>query len=144
MRAKPGYIWNQGPLVLDEMYLDTTFLSRDYSTFPSRKKAVEEVWRLCSEWIGQNKVLRSGARKGELNDKFVVVLHTSARWGNISGLTHKRGKYFICNPGMAMRVCSVRSGGDLASSGQFTSQTGRITTIVARKCSENGKIFFIA
>ena len=86
MRAKPGYIWNQRPLVLDEMYLDTTFLSRDYPSFPSRKKAVEEVWRLCSEWIGQNKVLRSGPRKGELNDKFVVVLHTSARWGDILGL----------------------------------------------------------
>ena len=43
------------PLVLDEMYLDTTFLSKDYPTFPSRKEAENKVFELCKEWIGKNK-----------------------------------------------------------------------------------------
>ena len=71
---------DQGPLVLDEMYLDTTFLRPHYPTFPSRKAAVDKVWELCTEWVGKNNVLRRGKRKGELNDKFVVVLHTPARY----------------------------------------------------------------
>ena len=56
------------------------FLTPHYPTFPFRKAAVDKVWELCTEWVGQNKVLKRGKRKGELNDKFVVVLHTPARY----------------------------------------------------------------
>ena len=43
------------------MYLDTTFLSQDYPTFPSRAEATQKVFELCSKWIGKNRVLTSVA-----------------------------------------------------------------------------------
>lgn len=70
---------DQRPLVLDEMYLDTTFLSPDYNTFPTREKATERAWDLCSEWIRKNRVLTRGPRKGMMTDNFAVVFHMSAR-----------------------------------------------------------------
>ena len=70
---------DQRPLVLDEMYLDTTFLSQDYLTFPSRKEAEMRVFELCRKWIEQNRVLSKGPRTGVRLDKFAVVLHLPAR-----------------------------------------------------------------
>ena len=59
------------PLVLDEMYLDTTFLSTDYETFPSRREAEQEVWVLARDWLNRNRK----ARKKE----YVVRFHLPAR-----------------------------------------------------------------
>ena len=59
------------PLVVDEMYLDTTFLSEDYPTFPPRREAELRVWQLTRDWVGRN---RSGQAK------FVVLLHLPARF----------------------------------------------------------------
>ena len=39
------------PLPLDELYLDTTFCSPQYKTFPTREEAQEEIWRLCKKWV---------------------------------------------------------------------------------------------
>ena len=39
------------PLPLDELYLDTTFCSPLYKTFPTREEAQEEIWRLCKKWV---------------------------------------------------------------------------------------------
>ena len=74
------------PLVLDEMYLDTTFLSQDYPTFPSRAEATEKVFELCSKWIGKNRVPTRGVNKGVMDDRFSVLLHMPARLENISSV----------------------------------------------------------
>ena len=39
------------PLPLDELYLDTTFCSPLYKTFPTREEAQEEIWSLCKKWV---------------------------------------------------------------------------------------------
>ena len=65
------------PLALDELYLDTTFCSPLYRTFPTRwgwkegrflvsparEEAQEKIWDLCDKWIRKNglfKQCRSG------------------------------------------------------------------------------------
>ena len=37
------------PLHIDEMYLDTTFCSNKYLTFPTRQEAEEKIWSICEE-----------------------------------------------------------------------------------------------
>ncbi len=46
------------PLRIDEMFLDTTFCSREYETFPSRTEAMEKIWSLVSGWIKKNGMYR--------------------------------------------------------------------------------------
>ena len=46
------------PKQLDELYLDTTFCSNDYLTFPSRKSAEDAVWELVDGWVRKNGMYR--------------------------------------------------------------------------------------
>ncbi len=39
------------PLKIDEMYLDTTFCSSQYQTFPKRKEAIDRIWNLVEDWV---------------------------------------------------------------------------------------------
>ena len=42
------------PLKLDQLYLDTTFCSKEYENFPPRDEALDHVWRLVDGWIRKN------------------------------------------------------------------------------------------
>ena len=53
------------------MYLDTTFLDPDYSSFPTRREAEEKVWELTRDWLNKNK-------KARIKD-YVVLFHLPAR-----------------------------------------------------------------
>ena len=45
---------NGKPFKIDQMYLDTTFCSRDYEHFPPRHEAIDAIWRLVTFWIKKN------------------------------------------------------------------------------------------
>ena len=45
---------NGQPKSLDELYLDTTFCSTDYETFPTRDSAEKSIWELVEGWIRKN------------------------------------------------------------------------------------------
>ena len=47
---------NGDPKLINELYLDTTFCSTDFETFPMRKSALNAIWRLVNGWI--KKVIR--------------------------------------------------------------------------------------
>ena len=69
-------------ILIDEMYLDTTFCSTKYLNFPSRKSAEEKIWDICQKWIKKN---------GMFNDtisKHVVLFHLPARYGYEKILQH--------------------------------------------------------
>jgi len=63
------------PLHIDEMYLDTTFCTNDYNSFPTRQVAEENIWRICEEWVKKNK------RTKKNQPKFLVLFHLPARYG---------------------------------------------------------------
>ena len=42
------------PLKIDQMYLDTTFCSKEYEKFPPRTEAIEAIWELVRGWIHKN------------------------------------------------------------------------------------------
>jgi len=63
------------PLHIDEMYLDTTFCTNDYNSFPTRHVAEENIWRICEEWVKKNK------RTKKNQPKFLVLFHLPARYG---------------------------------------------------------------
>jgi len=63
------------PLHIDEMYLDTTFCSDDYPSFPTRQEAENNIWRICEEWVKKNRV------KKRNNPKYLVRFHLPARYG---------------------------------------------------------------
>ncbi len=42
------------PVRIDWLYLDTTFASPDYSSFPSRDEAIESIWHLVDTWVKKN------------------------------------------------------------------------------------------
>jgi len=62
-------------LPLDEMYLDTTFCSEQYETFPTRMEAEEKIWNHCDKWIRRN-----GLHKNTRN-AHVILLTLPARYG---------------------------------------------------------------
>merc|ERR1719500_614398 len=63
------------PLPLDELYLDTTFCSPLYKTFPTREEAQEEIWRLCKKWVTKNGMYK------DTRSKHVVLFVLPARYG---------------------------------------------------------------
>jgi DNA cross-link repair 1C protein len=63
------------PLPIDEMYLDTTFCTPQYKTFPTRSEAESRIWEQCDKWIKRNGLLRN------TRGKHVILLHLPARYG---------------------------------------------------------------
>jgi len=63
------------PLPLDELYLDTTFCSPLYKTFPTREEAQEEIWRLCKKWVTKNGMYK------DTRSKHVVLFVLPAKYG---------------------------------------------------------------
>ena len=59
---------NGNPKLINELYLDTTFCSTDYETFPMRKSALNAIWRLVNGWI--KKVIR---KKRGLIDLYLLI-----------------------------------------------------------------------
>ena len=66
------------PLKLDEVYLDTTFLSSKFRHFPSRRAAETKIWELTKEWLSRNGKIKSRSMNKK---KFVVKLHLPAQFG---------------------------------------------------------------
>jgi len=63
------------PLPLDELYLDTTFCSPLYKTFPTREEAQEEIWSLCKKWVTKNGMYK------DTRSKHVVLFVLPAKYG---------------------------------------------------------------
>lgn len=64
------------PLALDEMYLDTTFCSIQYDSFPSRNEAIDSIWHLVDGWIRKNGMYR------HQKAKHVVLFTLPAQYGS--------------------------------------------------------------
>ena len=69
---------DKSPLAIDEMYLDTTFCSEDYATFPPRQEACDRIWELVQEWVRKNGLYKKQKDKG----KHVVLFHLPAQYGS--------------------------------------------------------------
>ena len=63
------------PLVLDELYLDTTYCSLAYPAFPARKNAAEKIWEICQRWVRRNGMFKDS------NPHHVVLLELSSCTG---------------------------------------------------------------
>jgi len=76
------------PLHIDEMYLDTTFCSPMYPSFPPRQVAEENIWKICDEWVKKN-------RSKKTRQKHAVLLDLPARYGyeNIFHHIYQRSGY---------------------------------------------------
>jgi hypothetical protein len=46
------------PIEVDQMYLDTTFCTKQFETFPTRDEAIDNIWHLVSGWIRKNGMYR--------------------------------------------------------------------------------------
>ena len=79
------------PLKIDEIYLDTTFLTTSFKHFPSRKAAENKVWELVKDWVSRNAKIKSRAKNRK---KFVVLLHFPAQFGyeNILNMIYNRSR----------------------------------------------------
>lgn len=64
------------PLPIDQMYLDATFCSKDYKSFPSRDDAIEATWTLVNEHIRKNGMYRNQ------RPKHVVLFDLPAQYGS--------------------------------------------------------------
>ena len=63
------------PLPIHEMYLDTTFCSPSYLSFPTRKNAEEKIWQICQRWIRKNGMFK------DTNPQHVILLDLPPRYG---------------------------------------------------------------
>ena len=59
---------NSEPLMIDELYLDTTFCSLSYPSFPTRDNAEEKIWQVCQRWVRRNGMFK------DTNPHHVVLL----------------------------------------------------------------------
>merc|ERR1740128_1450254 len=57
------------------MYLDTTFCSEQYISFPSRQEAEKKIWEQTANWVRRNGLYRN------TRVKHVVLLELPARYG---------------------------------------------------------------
>ena len=64
----------RNPVKLDKLYLDTTFFTDQYKSFPARRDTELHIWQLVKDWVGRNK--KRGSRK-----KHVVLLHLPDPYG---------------------------------------------------------------
>ena len=69
------------PLHIDEMFLDTTFLSKEYPSFPTRKEAENKILKISHDWLRKNE--KKGARK-----KFIVSFIFPAKYGHERIMQH--------------------------------------------------------
>lgn len=77
---------NKTPIAIDEMYLDTTFCSPQYETFPTRREAEEKIWELCQKWIKRNGMFKT------TRNQHVILFHLPARYGYEGILRHVYSK----------------------------------------------------
>ena len=70
------------PLDIDEMYLDTSYCSPQYLTFPTRQESEEKIWELCQKWIRKNGMFK------DTRAKHVILFHLPPRYGYESILQH--------------------------------------------------------
>ena len=68
--------------MLDELYLDTTYCSPQYETFPTRAESEEKIWELCQKWIRKNGMFK------DTRARHVVLFHLPPRYGYESILRH--------------------------------------------------------
>ncbi len=83
-RELPALHGGADPLRIDEMYLDTTFCSDEYPTFPSRQEAMARVWAIVQDWVKKNGLYKKQKDKG----RHVVLFHLPARYGYECILKH--------------------------------------------------------
>ena len=70
------------PLELDELYLDTSYCSPHYQTFPTRTQSEEKIWELCQKWIRKNGMFK------DTRARHVVLFHLPPRYGYEGILRH--------------------------------------------------------
>ena len=70
------------PLELHELYLDTSYCSPHYQTFPTRDQSEEKIWELCQKWIRKNGMFK------DTRARHVVLFHLPRRYGYESILRH--------------------------------------------------------
>ena len=70
------------PLLLDELYLDTTYCSPQYKTFPTRAESEEKIWELCQKWIRKNGMFK------DTRSRHVILFHLPPRYGYETILRH--------------------------------------------------------
>ena len=63
-------------LLIDEMYLDTTFCSLNYKEFPPRVEAIQRIWEIVHSWVRKNGMYR------HKRAKHVVLFHLPAQFGS--------------------------------------------------------------
>jgi len=61
---------------VDEMFLDTTFASNDYKSFPSREEALVKIWDKVQGWVRKNGLYKRARHK------HVVLLRLPAQFGS--------------------------------------------------------------
>jgi len=94
------------PLDIDEMYLDTTFCSPQYLTFPTRKESEEKIWELCQKWIRKNGMFK------DTRSKHVILFHLPPRYGYEAILQHvykkslNKWQVHVNVPNFSEHICS--------------------------------------
>merc|ERR1719232_1680044 len=74
------------PVIIDEMYLDTTYCSNQYKTFPSRQASEEKIRELCQKWIRKNGMFK------DTRAKHVILFHLPPRYGYETIIQHVHRK----------------------------------------------------
>ena len=64
---------NSSPLTINELYLDTTFCSMAFPSFPTRNNAEEKIWQVCQRWVRRNGMFK------DTNPHHVVILDIPPR-----------------------------------------------------------------
>ena len=94
------------PLDIDEIYLDTTFCSPQYLTFPTRQESEEKIWELCQKWIRKNGMFK------DTRSKHVILFHLPPRYGYENILQHvykkslNKWRVHVNLPNFSEHLCS--------------------------------------
>ena len=65
---------------IDEMYLDTTFCSTNYKTFPTRDEAIQRIQRSLSEFVIEGITTTIDLHKKILNHKKFINSDFDVNW----------------------------------------------------------------